>query len=75
MPYLGPSVEGGQRAVKFSRVFGVRQEVYGEGTHIFIPWFESPVIYDVRAKPRNVSSLTGTKGASRMFWRRFTVPT
>ncbi|KAI9032100.1 prohibitin-2 [Hyaloraphidium curvatum] len=55
------NVEGGQRAVKFSRVFGVRQEVYGEGTHIFIPWFETPVIYDVRAKPRNVSSLTGTK--------------
>ncbi|KAL9072274.1 MAG: hypothetical protein Q9157_005164 [Trypethelium eluteriae] len=31
------------------------------GTHIRIPWFESPVIYDVRAKPRNVASLTGTK--------------
>lgn len=26
-----------------------------------IPWFETPVTYDVRAKPRNVSSLTGTK--------------
>lgn len=26
-----------------------------------IPWFESPVTYDVRARPRNVSSLTGTK--------------
>ena len=26
-----------------------------------IPWLESPVIYDVRAKPRNIASLTGTK--------------
>jgi hypothetical protein len=26
-----------------------------------IPWFETPVVYDVRAKPRNVASLTGTK--------------
>ena len=26
-----------------------------------IPWFETPIDYDVRAKPRNVSSLTGTK--------------
>ncbi|EXX72702.1 Phb2p [Rhizophagus irregularis DAOM 197198w] len=26
-----------------------------------IPWFETPVIYDVRAKPRNIASLTGTK--------------
>jgi len=26
-----------------------------------IPWFETPIDYDVRAKPRNVASLTGTK--------------
>lgn len=26
-----------------------------------IPWIESPIIYDVRAKPRNIASLTGTK--------------
>lgn len=31
------------------------------GTHINIPWLETPIIYDVRARPRNVSSLTGTK--------------
>jgi len=26
-----------------------------------LPWLETPVIYDVRAKPRNIASLTGTK--------------
>lgn len=31
------------------------------GTHFKIPWFETPITYDVRAKPRNVASLTGTK--------------
>lgn len=31
------------------------------GTHFRIPWFETPITYDVRAKPRNVASLTGTK--------------
>lgn len=31
------------------------------GTHFKIPWFETPIDYDVRAKPRNVASLTGTK--------------
>lgn len=31
------------------------------GTHFNIPWFETPITYDVRAKPRNVASLTGTK--------------
>ncbi|KAJ3046406.1 Prohibitin-2, subunit of the prohibitin complex (Phb1p-Phb2p) [Rhizophlyctis rosea] len=55
------NVEGGHRAVKFSRIGGVKDEVYNEGTHFNIPWFETPVIYDVRAKPRNIASLTGTK--------------
>lgn len=31
------------------------------GTHFKIPWFETPIDYDVRAKPRSVASLTGTK--------------
>ncbi len=26
-----------------------------------IPWFEKPIDYDVRAKPRSIASLTGTK--------------
>lgn len=26
-----------------------------------IPWVERPILYEVRAKPRNVASLTGTK--------------
>ncbi|KAJ1977735.1 Prohibitin-2, subunit of the prohibitin complex (Phb1p-Phb2p) [Dimargaris verticillata] len=55
------NVDGGHRAVKYSRVFGVMDEIYTEGTHIRIPWIETPVIYDVRAKPRNIASLTGTK--------------
>lgn len=31
------------------------------GTHFRIPWFETPITYDVRARPRNIASLTGTK--------------
>ncbi|PCH40223.1 hypothetical protein WOLCODRAFT_68038, partial [Wolfiporia cocos MD-104 SS10] len=26
-----------------------------------IPWFETPIVFDIRAKPRNIASLTGTK--------------
>ncbi|KAJ3089973.1 Prohibitin-2, subunit of the prohibitin complex (Phb1p-Phb2p) [Quaeritorhiza haematococci] len=55
------NVEGGHRAIKFSRIGGVKDYVYNEGTHFVIPWFETPIIYDVRAKPRNIASLTGTK--------------
>ncbi|KAI9335608.1 prohibitin-2 [Zopfochytrium polystomum] len=55
------TVDGGHRAVKFSRISGVLNQVYGEGMHINIPWFEKPIIYDIRAKPRIIASLTGTK--------------
>jgi len=39
----------------------VKNDIYNEGTHINIPWFETPIIFDIRAKPRNIASLTGTK--------------
>ncbi|KAL2829832.1 band 7 family-domain-containing protein [Aspergillus pseudoustus] len=55
------NVDGGHRAIKYSRLGGVKKEIYPEGTHIMIPWIETPIIYDVRAKPRNIASLTGTK--------------
>ncbi|SCZ88467.1 BZ3500_MvSof-1268-A1-R1_Chr10-2g02968 [Microbotryum saponariae] len=55
------NVDGGHRAIKYTRLNGVTSEVYAEGTHFLIPWFETPILYDVRAKPRNIASLTGTK--------------
>ncbi|KAJ2782310.1 Prohibitin-2, subunit of the prohibitin complex (Phb1p-Phb2p) [Coemansia javaensis] len=55
------NVDGGHRAIKYSRVTGVKPDVYGEGTHLRIPWLETPIVYDVRAKPTSIQSLTGTK--------------
>ncbi|KAJ1821157.1 Prohibitin-2, subunit of the prohibitin complex (Phb1p-Phb2p) [Coemansia sp. RSA 2599] len=55
------NVDGGHRAIKYSRVTGVQKEIYGEGTHLRLPWLETPIIYDVRAKPTSIQSLTGTK--------------
>jgi len=55
------NVEGGHRAIVFNRVVGIKNSVYGEGTHFMLPWFDRPVIYDVRAKPRSIQSLTGSK--------------
>lgn len=36
-------------------------QVYPEGTHLMIPWFERPVIYDVRARPYLVESTSGSR--------------
>ncbi|KAF9077711.1 band 7 family-domain-containing protein [Rhodocollybia butyracea] len=55
------NVDGGHRAIKYTRLNGVKEEIYPEGTHLAIPWLERPVLFDIRAKPRNIASLTGTK--------------
>ncbi|XP_041012441.1 prohibitin-1, mitochondrial isoform X2 [Juglans microcarpa x Juglans regia] len=55
------NVEGGHRAIVFNRLVGVRDQVYAEGTHFMIPWFDRPVIYDVRAKPHLVESTSGSR--------------
>ena len=54
-------VKGGTRAVIFDRLSGVRDEVVNEGTHFLIPWLQRSIIYDVRTKPRNISTTTGSK--------------
>ena len=55
------SVDGGSRAVMFDRLRGVQRTVAGEGTHFRIPWLQTPHVFDVRIRPRNISSNTGTK--------------
>ena len=41
------------------RFQGVKQEVIGEGTHFMIPWVQRPILFDIRAKPKNVPTITG----------------
>ncbi|MCL7024380.1 hypothetical protein MKW94_002223 [Papaver nudicaule] len=55
------NVEGGHRAIVFNRLTGVKEKVYPEGTHLMVPWFERPVIYDVRARPHLVESTSGSR--------------
>jgi len=55
------TVPGGHRAVIFNRLQGVRSSVFGEGTHFMIPWFEWAIKFDVRTRPKELPSLTGTR--------------
>ena len=72
------TVEGGHRAVIFSRIGGVQDTILAEGLHFRytsrflscflcnfdsfrIPWFQYPVIFDIRSKPRKIASPTGSK--------------
>lgn len=55
------TVEGGHRAIMFNRIGGIQKEIYTEGMHFRIPWFQYPIIYDIRSRPRKISSPTGSK--------------
>jgi len=55
------NVEGGHRAIIFNAITGTRDTVFQEGTHLKIPYIEEPVIYDIRAKPQNIRSPTGSR--------------
>ncbi|KAL0403605.1 UNVERIFIED_CONTAM: Prohibitin-1, mitochondrial [Sesamum radiatum] len=61
------NVEGGHRAIVFNRVVGIKDKVYPEGTHFMIPWFERPVIYDVRARPHLVESTSGSRDLQMVY--------
>jgi len=55
------TVEGGHRAVVYNRIVGMKSTIYGEGLNFNIPWFERPIIYDIRTRPVNLQTLTGSK--------------
>jgi prohibitin 1 len=54
-------VQGGSRAVIFDRISGVKETVINEGTHFLVPWLQRAIVFDVRTKPRNIATTTGSK--------------
>jgi len=38
------TVEGGHRAIIFSRLGGIQNDIYSEGLHFRIPWVQYPII-------------------------------
>ncbi|VDM95294.1 unnamed protein product [Thelazia callipaeda] len=55
------SVDAGHRAIMFNRIGGVGDAVYKEGLHFRFPWFQYPIVYDIRARPNQIRSPTGSK--------------
>merc|ERR1712241_263340 len=55
------TVDGGHRSIMFNRIGGIQDYALAEGLHFKLPWFQYPIIYDIRAKPRTMSSPTGSK--------------
>lgn len=55
------TVDGGHRAILFNRIGGIQDYSLTEGLHFRMPWFQYPIVYDIRARPRKITSPTGSK--------------
>ncbi len=56
------SVDAGYRGVIFDKLSGVSDIVKGEGTHFMIPFMQTPILFDIRSKPRSIPVMTPSKG-------------
>ncbi|CCW68794.1 unnamed protein product [Phytomonas sp. Hart1] len=54
-------VQGGFRAVKFNCITGLCDRTYDEGANLVIPYIETPVIFDIRNKPLEVPTSSGSR--------------
>jgi len=54
-------VDIGHRAVMYNRIYGIEEEISKEGTHVLIPFIQTPNYYDVRLRYREIPTRTGTK--------------
>ena len=55
------AVDGGQRAVIFDKIKGVLPLTSGEGLHFKLPWIQNAIIFDIRSRPRIITTTTGSK--------------
>jgi len=55
------TVEAGHMAIKYNRLGGIGDTTFREGMHFKLPWFERPIVMDVRARPHTMTSLTGSR--------------
>ncbi|KAF8385323.1 hypothetical protein PRIPAC_74465 [Pristionchus pacificus] len=54
------TVDAGHRAIMSNRICGLSEELYKEGLHFRVPWFQYPIVYDIRARPNQIRSPTGS---------------
>jgi prohibitin 2 len=63
--YLGKNtlynVDAGHIGIKYSRLSGIGAKFFNPGLNFMVPWLERPIIFDIRARPHTMTSLTGSK--------------
>jgi len=60
------TVKAGERALIFDKFSGVKPNVMAEGTHLLIPYIQTPIYFDVKITPRTIRAETGTKDLQKI---------
>jgi prohibitin 1 len=55
------TVDGGECSVIYDKIRGVQPKIYKEGMHFKIPILQQPITYEIRCRPKVISSMTGTR--------------
>lgn len=55
------TVPGGYRVVVYDRFSGVDEYVKTEGLHFMVPWLQRINMFDIRTRPYELTSLTGSR--------------
>merc|ERR1712070_1144662 len=55
------TVPGGYRVVVYDRLSGVDGSVKEEGLHFLVPWLQRINMFDIRTRPYELTSLTGSR--------------
>ena len=66
--YFRYIVDTGHKGFKFNKVTGLQPTIFREGYHLRIPWFEIPIVYNVKSQPKNFESKAGSKGKIIMYF-------
>jgi len=56
------TVQPGHKGIIYSRFYGLSEEAkLKEGLNFVIPWFERPVVFDIRTRPQQIQTASGSK--------------
>lgn len=58
------TVEPGHSAIKFSKFTGLGTKQFKEGWHLRLPYFETPIDFNIQTRPKQIKAATANKGNS-----------
>lgn len=57
------TIQPGHRGIIYNRIGGLDDKHHlKEGLNFVIPWFQRPIVFDIRTRPQPIDTTSGSKG-------------